>query len=61
MNCVQAREKLTSSIRLQWKKLKSHVERLDSQGNFGASILLSLHFYKTEEVEHLSNQLKCEF
>ncbi|XP_037530534.1 afadin- and alpha-actinin-binding protein [Nematolebias whitei] len=33
MNCVQAREKLTSSIRLQWKKLKSHVERLDSQAS----------------------------
>ncbi|XP_056269816.1 synovial sarcoma, X breakpoint 2 interacting protein a isoform X2 [Pseudoliparis swirei] len=26
-----AREKLTNSIRLQWRKLKSHVERLDSQ------------------------------
>lgn len=30
--CVHAREKLTSSIRLQWRRLKSHVERLDSQG-----------------------------
>ncbi|XP_069550837.1 afadin- and alpha-actinin-binding protein-like [Brachyistius frenatus] len=29
--CVHAREKLTNSIRLQWRKLKSHVERLDSQ------------------------------
>ncbi|XP_047442278.1 afadin- and alpha-actinin-binding protein-like isoform X2 [Mugil cephalus] len=29
--CVQAREKLTNSIRLQWRRLKSHVERLDSQ------------------------------
>lgn len=27
-----AREKLTNSIRLQWRRLKSHVERLDSQG-----------------------------
>lgn len=30
--CVHAHEKLTSSIRLQWRRLKSHVERLDSQG-----------------------------
>uniref|UniRef100_A0A3Q1GC10 Afadin- and alpha-actinin-binding protein-like n=1 Tax=Acanthochromis polyacanthus TaxID=80966 RepID=A0A3Q1GC10_9TELE len=29
--CVHAREKLTNSIRLQWRRLKSHVERLDSQ------------------------------
>uniref|UniRef100_A0A8C6SC06 Synovial sarcoma, X breakpoint 2 interacting protein b n=1 Tax=Neogobius melanostomus TaxID=47308 RepID=A0A8C6SC06_9GOBI len=27
-----AREKLTNGIRLQWRKLKSHVERLDNQG-----------------------------
>lgn len=31
--CVHAREKLTNSIRLQWRRLKSHVERLDSQGS----------------------------
>lgn len=30
--CVHAREKLTNSIRLQWRKLRNHVERLDSQG-----------------------------
>ncbi|XP_024920910.1 afadin- and alpha-actinin-binding protein isoform X2 [Cynoglossus semilaevis] len=29
--CVHAREQLTNSIRLQWRRLKSHVERLDSQ------------------------------
>ncbi|KAF7202358.1 afadin- and alpha-actinin-binding protein isoform X2 [Nothobranchius furzeri] len=31
LTCVHAREKLTNSIRLQWRRLKSHVERLDSQ------------------------------
>uniref|UniRef100_A0A673A426 SSX family member 2 interacting protein n=1 Tax=Sphaeramia orbicularis TaxID=375764 RepID=A0A673A426_9TELE len=31
--CDHAREKLTNSIRLQWRRLKSHVERLDSQGS----------------------------
>ncbi|XDV26480.1 hypothetical protein PO909_030193 [Leuciscus waleckii] len=30
-SCEQAREQLTNSIRLQWRKLKSHMERLDSQ------------------------------
>uniref|UniRef100_A0A8C3AZ36 SSX family member 2 interacting protein n=1 Tax=Cyclopterus lumpus TaxID=8103 RepID=A0A8C3AZ36_CYCLU len=30
---VHAREKLTNSIRLQWRRLKSHVERLDSQAS----------------------------
>lgn len=32
-SCEQAREQLTNSIRLQWRKLKNHMERLDSQGN----------------------------
>lgn len=31
--CEQAREQLTNSIRLQWRKLKSHMERLDSQAS----------------------------
>lgn len=31
--CVHSREKLTNRIRLQWRRIKSHVERLDSQGS----------------------------
>ncbi|XP_031612029.2 afadin- and alpha-actinin-binding protein isoform X2 [Oreochromis aureus] len=31
--CLHAREKLTNSIRLQWRRLKNHVERLDSQAS----------------------------
>uniref|UniRef100_A0AAY4E4Y5 Uncharacterized protein n=1 Tax=Denticeps clupeoides TaxID=299321 RepID=A0AAY4E4Y5_9TELE len=31
-SCEQAREKLTNSIRQQWRRLKCHMERLDSQG-----------------------------
>ncbi|XP_032382464.1 afadin- and alpha-actinin-binding protein isoform X2 [Etheostoma spectabile] len=31
--CLHAREKLTNSIRLQWRRLKSHVERLDNQAS----------------------------
>ena len=33
LSCEHAREKLTNSIRLQWRRLKSHMERLDSQGS----------------------------
>ncbi|TRY94274.1 hypothetical protein DNTS_007117 [Danionella cerebrum] len=36
-SCEQAREQLTNSIRLQWRKLKSHMERLDSQVSLVAS------------------------
>ncbi|KAM8874531.1 afadin- and alpha-actinin-binding protein-like isoform 2-T3 [Spinachia spinachia] len=36
-HCVHAREKLTSSIRLQWRRIKSHVERLDSQAQMDAN------------------------
>ncbi|XP_046892820.1 afadin- and alpha-actinin-binding protein-like isoform X2 [Hypomesus transpacificus] len=33
LSCELAREKLTNSIRLQWRRLKSHMERLDSQAS----------------------------
>lgn len=33
MSCDHAREKLTNSIRQQWRKLKHHVEKLDSQAS----------------------------
>lgn len=39
-SCEQAREQLTNSIRLQWRKLKNHMERLDSQGSPHARPLL---------------------
>ncbi|XP_026170164.1 synovial sarcoma, X breakpoint 2 interacting protein a [Mastacembelus armatus] len=32
-SCEQAREQLTSSIRQQWRKLRSHMEKLDSQAS----------------------------
>ncbi|XP_031431358.1 afadin- and alpha-actinin-binding protein isoform X2 [Clupea harengus] len=32
-SCEQAREELTNSIRQQWRKLKHHVENLDSQAS----------------------------
>lgn len=36
-SCEQAREQLTNSIRLQWRRLKNHMERLDSQASLVAS------------------------
>ena len=30
--CGAAREQLANSIRLQWRRLKNHMQRLDSQG-----------------------------
>ncbi|XP_076149665.1 synovial sarcoma, X breakpoint 2 interacting protein a isoform X1 [Alosa pseudoharengus] len=36
-SCEQAREQLTNSIRLQWRRLKNHMERLDSQASLAAS------------------------
>ncbi|XP_051553545.1 afadin- and alpha-actinin-binding protein-like isoform X2 [Myxocyprinus asiaticus] len=35
-SCERAREQLTNSIRLQWRKLKSHMQRLDSQASLVA-------------------------
>ncbi|XP_026053726.1 afadin- and alpha-actinin-binding protein-like isoform X2 [Carassius auratus] len=35
-SCEQARQQLTDSIRLQWRKLKSHMQRLDSQASLVA-------------------------
>lgn len=31
-SCEHARELLTNSIRQQWRKLRKHMEKLDSQG-----------------------------
>lgn len=37
-SCEHAREKLTNSIRQQWRKLRNHMEKLDSQGICGTVI-----------------------
>lgn len=34
LSCETVREQLTNSIRKQWRILKSHVEKLDNQGNY---------------------------
>ncbi|KAG9274782.1 afadin- and alpha-actinin-binding protein-like isoform X1 [Astyanax mexicanus] len=35
--CGPAREQLTNSIRLQWRRLKNHMQRLDSQASLAVS------------------------
>lgn len=51
LSCETVREQLTNSIRKQWRILKSHVEKLDNQGNFclnafqvGSDAQWTLHF-----------------
>uniref|UniRef100_A0A3Q1GUP8 Synovial sarcoma, X breakpoint 2 interacting protein b n=1 Tax=Acanthochromis polyacanthus TaxID=80966 RepID=A0A3Q1GUP8_9TELE len=56
--CVHAREKLTNSIRLQWRRLKSHVERLDSQAQTSESKTADAVPRETHEEE--MDRLKLE-
>ncbi|TRY96945.1 hypothetical protein DNTS_014289, partial [Danionella cerebrum] len=64
MSCDHAREKLTNSIRQQWRKLKHHVERLDSQasmvlaGENEEMIPKHLHEEETERLELEIQQCK---
>ncbi|XP_065811920.1 afadin- and alpha-actinin-binding protein isoform X3 [Labrus bergylta] len=61
--CVHAREKLTYSIRLQWRRLKSHVERLDSQaslvqmGDIRSTDAVSRKTHE-EEMERLKEEIQ---
>uniref|UniRef100_A0A8C2FVY5 Synovial sarcoma, X breakpoint 2 interacting protein b n=1 Tax=Cyprinus carpio TaxID=7962 RepID=A0A8C2FVY5_CYPCA len=64
MSCDHAREKLTNSIRQQWRKLKHHVERLDSQasmvqdGDSEEMISKKLHEDETERLKLEIQQCK---
>ncbi|TNM87976.1 hypothetical protein fugu_006197 [Takifugu bimaculatus] len=55
--CVHAREKLTNSIRLQWRKLKNHVERLDSQASLSNTDVVSRENH-VEEVDKLKLEIQ---
>nr|XP_055073976.1 afadin- and alpha-actinin-binding protein-like isoform X2 [Misgurnus anguillicaudatus] len=61
MSCDHAREKLTNSIRQQWRKLKYHVEKLDSQasivqdGDSDETITKQVH---EEEIEKLRGEIQ---
>ncbi|XP_034530834.1 afadin- and alpha-actinin-binding protein-like isoform X3 [Notolabrus celidotus] len=58
--CVHAREKLTYSIRLQWRRLKSHVERLDSQASLAQIGDISTDTVSRETHEEEMERLKEE-
>ncbi|CAG08075.1 unnamed protein product, partial [Tetraodon nigroviridis] len=55
--CVHAREKLTNSVRLQWRKLKNHVERLDSQASLNNADVVSRETHE-EEVDKLKTEIQ---
>ncbi|XP_051550337.1 afadin- and alpha-actinin-binding protein-like isoform X1 [Myxocyprinus asiaticus] len=61
MSCDYAREKLTNSIRQQWRKLKHHVEKLDSQASLvqagDSEKVISKHLHE-EEIERLKLELQ---
>ncbi|XP_066503611.1 afadin- and alpha-actinin-binding protein-like isoform X2 [Hoplias malabaricus] len=62
MSCEYAREKLTNSIRQQWRKLKNHVENLDNKASMvhkekvvGEMITKEIH---QEEMERLKMEIQ---
>uniref|UniRef100_A0A673KMI7 Afadin- and alpha-actinin-binding protein-like n=1 Tax=Sinocyclocheilus rhinocerous TaxID=307959 RepID=A0A673KMI7_9TELE len=61
MSCDHAREKLTNSIRQQWRKLKHHVERLDSQASMvqdgDSEEMISKQLYE-DETERLKLEIQ---
>ncbi|XP_063056366.1 afadin- and alpha-actinin-binding protein-like isoform X2 [Engraulis encrasicolus] len=58
-SCGQAREELTNSIRLQWRKFKHHVEQLDTQASLvqrdGEVMAKDAH---DKEMEHLRQEIQ---
>ncbi|XP_062920867.1 synovial sarcoma, X breakpoint 2 interacting protein a isoform X2 [Mobula hypostoma] len=59
LSCEEVREQLTNSIRQQWRMLKSHVEKLDSQATLKSSFLEDEVISK-EDHEHEMERLKDE-
>lgn len=59
--CEHAREQLTNSIRLQWRKLRNHVERLDSQASQAQNQLESnKEVIPRETHEDEMERMRCE-
>ncbi|XP_067109652.1 synovial sarcoma, X breakpoint 2 interacting protein a [Osmerus mordax] len=62
-SCEHAREQLTNSIRQQWRRLKSHMERLDSQASLvqsqqGAGEELVSREIHEEEMERMRLEMQ---
>ncbi|XP_043942815.1 afadin- and alpha-actinin-binding protein [Protopterus annectens] len=61
LSCEFAREQLTKSIRQQWRMLKNHVEKLDSQASLvQLSVLKEKDVVSKEEHEEQIEKLKVE-
>ncbi|XP_022046844.2 synovial sarcoma, X breakpoint 2 interacting protein a [Acanthochromis polyacanthus] len=58
--CEHAREQLTNSIRQQWRKLRNHVERLDSQASQAQNQLESKEVIPRETHEDEMERMRCE-
>ncbi|XP_072918619.1 synovial sarcoma, X breakpoint 2 interacting protein a isoform X3 [Hemitrygon akajei] len=60
LSCDEVREQLTNSIRQQWRMLKSHVEKLDSQATLKSSFLEDDEVISKEDHEQEMEELKGE-
>uniref|UniRef100_A0A3Q1B0W1 Synovial sarcoma, X breakpoint 2 interacting protein a n=1 Tax=Amphiprion ocellaris TaxID=80972 RepID=A0A3Q1B0W1_AMPOC len=58
--CEHAREQLTNSIRQQWRKLRNHVERLDSQGTSQNQLESNKEVIPRETHEDEMERMRCE-
>ncbi|XP_019966928.1 synovial sarcoma, X breakpoint 2 interacting protein a isoform X2 [Paralichthys olivaceus] len=60
-SCEHAKEQLTNSIRQQWRKLRSHMEKLDSQATQVQNQLESnKEVIPRERHEHEMEKMRCE-
>ncbi|XP_051867972.1 synovial sarcoma, X breakpoint 2 interacting protein a isoform X2 [Pristis pectinata] len=60
LSCDEVREQLTNSIRQQWRMLKSHVEKLDSQASLKSDFLEDDEVISKEAHEQEMEKLKVE-
>lgn len=61
LSCEEVREQLTNSIRQQWRMLKSHVEKLDSQAALTSGFLDSEEISRDDheqEVERMKMEIR---
>lgn len=59
-SCEVAREQLTNSIRQQWRKIRSHMERLDSQASQNHEDLIPKQTHDNEMERMRQEVLQCK-
>ncbi|XP_072296976.1 synovial sarcoma, X breakpoint 2 interacting protein a [Eucyclogobius newberryi] len=59
-SCEQAREQLTNSIRQQWRRLRSHMERLDSQASENQEGVIPRQTHDDEMERMRQEVLQCK-